>query len=265
MKLPDVKAELQKGFSLTELMVSMVLISIFSILMFSIFTDQFASGLIESSRVRLRAEGQYTLLNLQDELLFTIAYGEEIENRLTDSYAPVGGWQYNQDPAILVINEIAIDSTRRDDTRHIVRERVNNCETSSITSNPLAINNEIYFLDKNPDDAYYTLYRRTVTPDYDLCSIDSDGDPCSPVTADCRGNAKESTCPVSVAASDGCRPDAVMTENVVSMDITYFAEGNTVIETPSDAEKIEVTLTLGDKIYGRDIEATVTHTIRKIN
>ncbi len=94
----------------------------------------------------LSFEDQTLLINLQDELLFTIAYGEGLNTDLSDAYAPTGGWSYDTTPQTLVINEIALDSTRRDESRNIVRQRTNNCETSPVTANGVAINNVIYFV-----------------------------------------------------------------------------------------------------------------------
>jgi prepilin-type N-terminal cleavage/methylation domain-containing protein len=256
----------EKGFSLVELLVAITLMSTVVLFLVGIISNQYVSALAESARIRLRTEGQFILLNLQDELLFTIAYSETIESRLTDPYEPSGGWQYDRDPAILIINEIALDSFRRDESRNIVRQRVVNCEAASITSNPLAVNNELYFLEENAEDDYFTLFKRTIAPTYDTCSIDdASGEPCTSGVGGCRGNIKVSTCPLSLAESNNCKPDALLSSNVVAMDIQYFAEGNIAVTTPSAADKIQVSITLGKKVYGRDIEATVSHTIRKIN
>jgi len=257
----------QQGFSLIELMIALPIISIIVIVLIAALFNQYANTLAESGRTSLRASGQTILINLQDELLFTIAYGEELENRLVDPNEPSGGWTYDTDPQTLIINEIAIDSTRRDDTRSIVRQRVNDCASSSITANPLAINNVFYFVEPNDSGDYSTLYKRTVVPEYDLCSIDTDtGDPCTPVSTTCRSVAKETTCPESAVGDDGCTTrDSPLSENVLDFEIRYYAEGNVETPIPSAADKIEIELTLGDRIFGKDIETVVKHTVRKIN
>mgnify|MGYP006298764497 CR=1 FL=1 len=257
----------QNGFTLFEIIAVLPIVIVIVLVLITALFNQYANSLAESTRLNLRTAGQTLLINLQDELLFTIAYGEEIESRLSDPHEPVGGWRYDTNPQTLIINEIAIDSTRRDETRNIVRQRVNNCETSSITANPLAINNVIYFIENNPDSNYNQLKKRTLAADYNLCSINTvTGDPCTPTTTECRGNAKETTCPEFAVGLDGCTgADLVLTENVVSMELRYFTEGNIETTIPSAAEKIEVELVLGDKVFGKEVEATVKHTIRKIN
>ena len=255
------------GYTIVEILIVIPLASILVLVLISALFTQYTNSVAESRRTSLRASGQSILINLQDELLFTIAYSEDLEPRLTDVNEPSGGWTHDTTPETLIINEIALDSARRDETRHIVRQRVNDCETSSITANPLAVNNVIYFVEAIADSNYSNLKKRTVTPDYNLCGIDlNTGDPCTPETVDCRGNAKKMTCPEAEVGNNGCEAaDTVLTDKVLDFNITYFAEGNVETVFPSAADKIEVELVLGDKVFGKDVEAVVKHTIRKIN
>jgi type II secretory pathway pseudopilin PulG len=257
----------EKGFTIIEILVALPIATLIVIILFGTLFTQYTNSIAESARSNLRSSGQTILINLQDELLFTIAYGEEIDSNITDENAPSGGWTYNTTPETLIINEIALDSTRRDDDRNIVRRRINDCETSRVTSNPVAINNVIYFVEDNPNSDYGRLVKRTLVPEYDICSIDSSTDePCTPTSAQCRGNAKQTSCPESLVGVGNCsQADSVLTENVLDMQITYFAENNIETSLPSAADKVEIILTLGDKVYGRNIEVDVKHTIRKIN
>lgn len=254
----------QKGFTIVELLVVISISTLVIVFMIQILMSQYISALTESTRLRLRTEGQAILINLQDELLFTISYGEELEDRLIDIHEPSGGWTYDTDPQTLIINEIALDSYRRDETRNIVRQRVNNCETSSITSNPLAINNIIYYLEDNADDDFYSLRKRTVVPSYNTCSKDTDGNPCTPETATCRGLGRTTTCPDS-AVTTSCPKDLTLSKNISDIQIDYYREGNVPTSIPSSAEKIEVTLVMSAVVAGQNLDVTVNHTIRKIN
>jgi prepilin-type N-terminal cleavage/methylation domain-containing protein len=257
----------QQGFSMVELLIALPLISIIMVTLLGSLFTQYTEILGESARSDLRVTGQRLLINLQDELLFTIAYGDQLDTNIADTYAPSGGWTYNTSPATLIINEVALDSTRRDDDRHIVRRRLSPCESSAVTANPVALNNVIYFVNQAPDEAYGTLYRRTLTPTHGTCSIDSTtGNPCTPTTTNCRDIAKETTCPtINVGTGTCTSSDSVLTENVIDMQLTYFSEDNVETPYPPAADKIEVSLTLGDKVYGQDVSVEVKHTIRKIN
>lgn len=255
------------GITLAELMMALPLATIILLVLFSALFTQYTSVLAESARANLRSNGQSLLINLQDELLFTIAFGETLHTDLNDAYAPVGGWVHNTDPQTLIINEIALDSTRRDEDRHIVRRQINPCETSSITSNPVAVDNVIYFLQDVEGSPYDRLMKRTIVPTYSTCSIDLvSGAPCEPTTPTCKNIEKQTSCPLQNVGQNNCsEKDTVLSENVLDMQIEYFQANNISTAFPSAADKIEITLTLGDRVFGKDVEAVVKHTIRKIN
>ncbi len=257
----------QKGISIIELIVSISVASIIIVSLITILFSQYGSLMAESKRANLRTSGQALLTALQDELLFTIEYGQNLNPDLTDDFAPNDGWTYNTNPDTLIINEIALDAARADSNRSIIRQRLSSCETSQITDNPVAINNVIYFTEDNPGSLYKNLYKRTVTPTYNTCSVDrSTGNPCTPETSTCLPNAKETTCPLASVGTGNCtKKDSILSQNVLDLSIKYFELNNVETQFPSAAEKIEVTLVLGDKIFGRDIQVEVNHTIRKIN
>jgi hypothetical protein len=257
----------EDGLTIIELLIAIPIASMIIIVIIGSLFTQYTAVLAESARSNLRSGGQTLLINLQDELLFTIAYGEELNDDLIDSYEPPGGWIFSTSPQTLIINEIALDSTRRDESRNIVRQRTNNCESSPVTSNAVAINNVIYFVEQGVDDKYGSLLKRTITPTYDLCSIDRTADtPCTPETVTCFGNAKETSCSAADVGSGACTSkDSVLSENIKNISIEYFSENNVLTTLPSTANKIEIELTLGDTVYGREVEAIVKHTIRKIN
>lgn len=257
----------QSGITLIELIVSITIATIIIVSLTSILFTQYGSILAESSRANLRANGQALLTALQDELLFTIEYGHNLSTNLTDNFAPTGGWTYNTDPDTLIISEVALDAARADNNRNVIRQQLSACETSLITDNPVAINNIVYFTQDNPGSLYKDLYKRVVTPTYDTCSVDRNtGDPCTPETGSCLPNAKVTTCPVANVGSGGCaRKDSLLSENVLDFSIKYFMLDNVETPFPSAAEKIEVSLVLGDRVFGRNIEVDVNHTIRKIN
>jgi hypothetical protein len=266
-KMSNKSAGKQEGLTIIELLIAIPIASMIIIVIISGLFTQYIAVLAESARSNLRSGGQTILINLQDELLFTIAYGEELNIDLDDPYEPTGGWLFSTSPQTLIINEIALDSTRRDESRNIVRQLTNPCESSPATANTVAINNVIYFIEQGQEEKYGSLLKRTITPTYDLCSIDRITDvPCTPESATCFGNAKETSCPAAYVGSGYCTTkDSVLSENVKDMSIEYFSENNVQTSLPSAADKIEISLTLGDTVYGREIEAVVKHVIRKIN
>jgi len=268
-KHPDAQSDTQKerGFTLVELLIVIPMASLIIVILLSALFTQYTQVIAESAKSNLRSSGQTLLINLQDELLFTISYGEQLNADLTDPYEPAGGWANDSTPETLIINEIALDSTRQDEDRHIIRQRINDCESSSISSNTVALNNVIYFVADNPTSNQDTLFKRTITPTYNLCSIDSvTGNPCTPVSATCLGNAKVTSCPEDQVGNGNCQvKDQVLSDKVENLQITYFAKNNVETEFPSSANKVEVVLTLSDKVYGKRVSVEVKHTIRKVN
>jgi len=77
---------------------------------------------------------------------------------------------------------------------------------------------------------------------------------------------KETTCPEGLIGTNGCiKADSILSENVLSFQMKYFAEGNIETTIPSAADKIEIELLLGDKVFGKKVQTLIKHTIRKVN
>jgi len=257
----------QKGFTIPELLVSVFISSVIGFIMFGYLFNQYTFALAQSARMNLRTSGQIMLMNLQDELLFAISYGETTDPELVDLNEPSGGWQFDAEPFPLIISEIALNSRRQASDRKVLRRETNPCASSAITSNNPAIINIIYFLEDVPGSPYNRLVKRTIVPTYSLCGIhETTGDPCNVGNAGCSGMVKETTCPAGDVGSGGCTAiDSVLNENVISMSQTYLDGSGAVVTFPSSATMIQFDLLMGDRVYGRDVEVELTHTVRKIN
>jgi hypothetical protein len=57
----------------------------------------------------------------------------------------------------------------------------------------------------------------------------------------------------------------VLSNKVIDFELDYFDENNVSVTDPSGAELIKVTLTLGEKIYGRDLVVPTSITMKKVN
>lgn len=258
----------RKGITITELVVVLPIITIVIVLLVGILFSQYGTVLAEARRSSLRAEAQSILNGLQDEFLFSITFGQELDDGLNDPHAPMGGWDFDTDPSTLIIYEIALDSNRRDEERKIVRRRLSSCTGTNAELNPTAINNIIYYVEDNPNNNFNQLVRRTVTPTYATCSEDrATGDTCVPTTVTCLDNSRTTSCPADQVAIDpDCdREDVVVNENLVDFNIEYFLEDNIPTPFADSADQLELTMVLGDRVFGRDVEVEVVHRIRKIN
>jgi prepilin-type N-terminal cleavage/methylation domain-containing protein len=236
----------QKGFTIIEILIVLPLVAILSLVISSTVFDQYGQLLQGSARARLRVEGETTLLSLEDELLFTTNFASVKSNDLTDANAPVGGWTSNTTPTdTLIIYETALDSDRRDPDREFIYKKSGACSSSY----NIALNNLVYFTTQNTADQYRTLYRRTIVPSYETCGV----------------NFKNQTCPASSVTSPCQGADALLSTKVVDFQLEYFDENNIAVTNPFDAELIKLRLTLGEKIYGKNIQVTSTISMKKIN
>jgi prepilin-type N-terminal cleavage/methylation domain-containing protein len=236
----------QYGFTILEVIIVIPIASILSIVLATTIFEQYGQLLQNSARARMKMEGEVTLLSLEDELLFTTGYGQTKSSDLTDSNAPTGGWTHNTAPNdTLIVYETALTHDRRDPDREFVYKKQTNCSSSY----NIALNNLMYFTVKNTNNQYYSLYRRTLVPQYETCGI----------------NYKKQTCPASSVVSPCDSADALLSDKVVSFQIEYFDENNVATTDPAAAELIKMRLGLGERIYGESIDVESTISMKKVN
>ncbi|MCA9348575.1 prepilin-type N-terminal cleavage/methylation domain-containing protein [Candidatus Saccharibacteria bacterium] len=242
--------ENERGFSLVELLIVMPIIALITGTLFMYMFAQYGHMINETTEANLRLEAQTMLLNLEDELLFTTEYGSTTIGgslALTDPYAPSGGWKNNTSPNTLIIYETALDSDRRDPNRDFIYKNQYGCSSGY---NQIAINNLVYFTKNNSNNNYKTLYKRTLTPQYSICGV----------------NFKVQTCPNQYVGTGPCvAPDAELTNKLIDFQVAYFDENNNATTVPGSAEKVELTVTLGDDSFGEEIRVTSKFIMKKIN
>lgn len=240
----------ENGFSLVEIVIVLPIISIILLGMMDFTIRQYAKMHNETSRANLRLEAETMLLDLEDELLFTTEYAQTKSSDLTDTWQPSGGWTYNTTPDTMIVYETALTAPRRNPNREFVYKNTYGCTGSNAPYNPIAINNLMYFTVQNPGTAYRTLYRRTIVPAY----------------ATCNTNYKVKTCPAANVGSNGCtRADSKLSEKVVDFQVDYFDDNNVATADPLAAEKVKITVILGEKLFGDPVTVKSSITMKKIN
>ncbi len=239
-----------RGFSLIEIMVALPIASIVAIVITMTMFTQYGDLQKNTAKANLRIEGEIALLSLEDELLFSTDFGEYIKSDLADPYAPAGGWASNTVPNTLIVYETALTANRRSASRDFVFKNLYGCNS---VYNPIAIDNLVYFTQENTNNSYKTLFRRTITPQY----------------ATCNTNYKIQSCPAVDVGKNGCNSaDSVLSKNIVDFKIDYYDEDNIFIPPTGNiwnAEKVKVSLTLGQKIYGDNIRVLTSITMKKVN
>lgn len=241
----------QRGFTIVELLVVLPIYVLVVMVMFSSLLSRYGELLKQAAAVNLRLEAETLLLTLEDELIFATDFGEIKSTDLNDAYAPSGGWSYNTNPDTLIIYETALTADRRDPDREFVYKNTYGCSSAN---NSIAINNIMYFAKPNTTNSYQTLYKRTLVPSYSTCNT----------------NYKRQSCPENVVVVN-CPLDGIASRNLVDFNIDYFDEDNVQINDESgspdlsNARKIKVTVTLGDRANGEDISVTAAVTMKRLN
>jgi prepilin-type N-terminal cleavage/methylation domain-containing protein len=236
----------QKGFTIIEILIALPIATLLSVTMSTTMFNQYGQLQQGTTKSRLRMEGEIILLSLEDELLFATDFASTRSTDLTDINAPSGGWTYNTTPTdTLIVYETALTADRRDPNREFVYKRQTNCSSSF----NIAINNLIYFTTQNTNDTYRTLYRRTLVPQYTTCGT----------------NYKKQTCPAGAVISPCSSADSKLSEKVVDFQLEYFNEDNVAVAGPATAQLVKMTLTLGEKIYGKEVVVPTTITMKKVN
>ena len=236
----------KKGFTILEILIAIPLASILSIIIATTIFNQYGELLQSSARARLRMEGEITLLSLEDELLFATDFATGKSTDLVDVNAPSGGWTYSTTPTdTLIVYETALTADRRDPDREFVYKKQTNCSSSY----NIAMNNIMYFTKANTNSTYRTLYRRTLTPQYLTCGV----------------NYKTQTCPEGSYASPCGGTDAKLSDKVVDFQLEYYDENNVQVTDPSTSQLVKMTLTLGEKIYGKNINVATSISMKKVN
>lgn len=244
---------IQDGFTIVELLVVLPIYVLVVMVTFSSLLTRYGQLLKEAAAVNLRLEAETSLVVLEDELIFATDFGEVATSDLSDAYAPSGGWKNSTNPDTLIIYETALTAGRRDPNRDFVYKNIYGCGSNS---NPIAINNLIYFTKQNTTDSYKTLYKRSVVPTYAMCQT----------------NYRKKSCPEGVTVS-GCTTDGIVSRNVIDFNIEYYDDDNVLINDEgtsgsydlSLARKLKVKLTLGDKANGEDINISSAVTMKRLN
>lgn len=206
-----------KGVTLVELLVTISIISILSIVLMNFMVEWVKQYAITNARASLLTSAQDTLDIVTDSIRLSAAADQN--NRWQDAQAPNApsdllSWESNSSTLVLA-------------------SAVEDQDGTILFSDPLNYtshkNNLIFFVNDG------TLYQRTLA---------------APVA----GNSKKSTCPAVSATSD-CPADKRLAQNVSEFTVSYRnAENQTV--TPTNARSIELTLTLTTKQFGQTIQSS---------
>lgn len=193
-----------KGFTIIELLLVMIIMGILSLAMASFITSWLQTSSIAQARANLLNTAQIALDDANNDIM--LSGGVDQTNRWPDPNGPGGnqyGWQSNSQTLILA--KVATDSS----------------------GNAIFLDSSDYITQK--DDVIYflsgtTLYRRTLA-------------------SDSTNDAAVTTCPASDATSS-CPPDLTIVTGVTNWSVTYYDANNQVVTPDNARSiQLSITLT----------------------
>jgi prepilin-type N-terminal cleavage/methylation domain-containing protein len=208
---------MQKGFTLVELLITMVLISILSLTLPNFIANWLQASSLAQAKTALLSNAETALDTVNRDIRLSGA--ADLNNRWADANAPGApgnefSWQ--SDGNTLVLARAATDAARdiifSDAAKYISQK-----------------DNAVYYLDGT------TLYRRM------LASDDAN-------------DAATTTCP-PVSATSGCPADRIIATGVSAFSVRYYDADENVV-TPTNARSIQLAITLQDKAGSKTISAS---------
>lgn len=207
------------GFTLVELLITMVLIGILSLMLPNFIANWLGAANLAQQRATLLSTAENALDTVNNDV--RLSGTADTNNRWPDANAPNAptdelSWQ--SDANTLVLAKAALDSSHNvifsDPAKYISQK-----------------DNEIYYLDGT------TLYRRT------LASNSAD-------------DAATTTCPPA-AATASCPADKKVAEGVSQFAVSYY-DANEDEVAPTDARSVQLAITLEQKAGSKTIKASYT-------
>lgn len=207
----------KKGITLVELLLSISIISILSLILMNFMVNWLQQHLVTQTRAQLLSEAQVVLDTVTNDIRLSSAADQN--NRILDPNAPgaPGDQQSWQSNAATLVLATAVEDTNG----NIVFS-----DPANYTSEK---NNTIYFLQNG------VLYRRVIA-------------------AGIANNKAHTTCPTSIATEE-CPADRKLAENVSSFSVRYFNAANQDVQ-PTSARSIQVEVTLQKQAFGQQVQSS---------
>lgn len=204
----------QGGYTLVELLVTMLLIAILSIAIVNFFTGWAQIASLAQSRSDLLTTAENALDTISTDI--KLSGSVDTNNRWADTYAPGGSYGWTSGSQVLVLAKIATDSS-------------NNVIYSDAAKYVTQKDNEVYFLSGS------TLYRRT---------LKSDSATDAAITT-CPAADATSTCPADTVIATGVSNFSVTyydaSENVVSASNARSIQLSITIASSTGGRKASAT------------------------
>lgn len=206
----------QSGFTIVELTVSTIVISILMASIFLIFTNYYSDAIRSDVAIQLTTESQTILRKVVEEI--RTGSGIRSESAHTDTNAPAGGWETSLGSGTLIITTPTLSTSGL----FLYEE-----ETGTLFQTEY-----IYFVEGT------TLYRRTLV------------DP----SAVASGSKEVTSCP-EAASSPSCPPDQRLTDRFEFLNFVFYDQNNALTADPNAARSVTLGIALTQNTFGGEIRA----------
>lgn len=209
----------EAGFTLTELVVVMVVGTMVATVVLSVNLFFFADVMKSSLETQLTLEAQNINNIVVEDLRLAESVLDTIDTaNLSDANEPSGGWNTSDPDHILIVSELAVDE---------------NGEFIEDTENGILFkNNVVYFAEGD------ILYKRILT------------DPNPEATS----NVARQTCPKDLS-TNSCPPDRLVSENFHDMSFNFFDLNGASTPIVEEARSINIVIDVERSAYGRTADA----------
>ena len=213
----------QTGFTITELLVSVAIGAIASILMVTAYVFSYGSLVAEQTETLMTLESQQFLRKMIEDV--RVSNEVRTKNQIPDAYKPgpgtggSEGWETSDPANILVVTQPAVD---------VDENFIYDPDTGFPYQNEI-----IYFGDASDN----RMYRRVLA------------------NPDAVGNRAVTTCPSGTA---GCPPDIELVTNLDNLLFGFYDIDDTLVTVAEQARSIEITVNLRRQLSGESIATTNT-------
>jgi len=233
------------GFTLIELLIICpILMAIIAFMMNYLF-NQYGQLVSQNAKVNLQVGAQSAIFSLQDDIFFSNAFVSDLNDNLSDTWAPSGGWHASANPTVFIMSTPALTASHRKANREPVYINTLGCTPNSVKEQNDALYNNIVVWVSGSN-----LYKRVVSAPSNL--------------ATCGSSWQKQTCPVGHTSSS-CPADILLTDKLSSFSVLYYDSNGTQVSTPEQANAVKLTINLADTAYAENVTGSSSITVRRLN
>lgn len=200
------------GFTLVELNMSITILAIILVSMLAVMMNYFVIITRNSVSTEMTLASQNLLRTLSEELRF--GAGVRQTNTLSDSNAPVGGWNTSNTSFVIITALPAFDTSNQ----YII---------DPATGRPY-LNEMVYFKQGT------TLYKRALA------------------NPSATGNKLKTSCPSNLATST-CPVDVKLVDDVSNMVFTLYDQDDVIVTDPLLARSVKIEVFLSHETFGQPL------------